>query len=481
MLVSIRARLTLYFTVLFGVIVVGLAVASYLLFAHDTYSKLDSALRIAVSTTASLGEHEMNESPTKAAAEAELQSVLLEKHNTPLPDTQILVREGDRQAAYKPDELPTTPDLPKIPAAQLNRASDLQGLRIAHRRLDIPKFNARYQISAAKPLAPVQAEISDFRIALLILVPLGLGLAALAGYLLARRSLSPLRELTETIAATTSSDLTAGVNLTTSQDEIGRLARQFNRLLERLEIAFTSQRRFMADASHELRTPVSVALSAAQVTVRDPHRSVSDCDEALEVIEHQMLRLRRIVDDMLFLSQADVASPGKDNSELFLDEAVSEASRSASALARAKQQNLILDELPEARCLGDQDLLTRAILILLDNAIKFTPPGGEIRVGLQRRATYWVCSVTDSGVGIPEAAQPHIFERFFRGDSPTGQTNTGAGLGLAIARSIVESHAGNIRLVSSRPGATSFEIAIPALDLPMKPPGIQAKSFAVRM
>src|SRR6185437_11821617 len=209
MLLSIRARLTLYFTVLFGVMVVGLAIASYLLFSHDSYSKLDSALRIAASTTASLGEHEMNKSSTQAGGEAEWQSILLEKHNTPLPDTQILVLENGRIAAYKPDELPTTPDLPKIPFTQLRGASNFDGLRITRREIGIPKFHVRYRIYVAKPLAPVLAQLATVRDTLLILVPLGLGLAALAGYLLARKSLSPLRGLTQTILVTTSSDLTA--------------------------------------------------------------------------------------------------------------------------------------------------------------------------------------------------------------------------------------------------------------------------------
>jgi two-component system, OmpR family, sensor kinase len=423
----------------------------------------------------------MNESSNKAAGEAELQSILLEKHNTPLPDTQILVREGDRQVAYKPDELPTTPDLPKMPSVRLNTGLNLENLRIARRELDVPKFGTRYQIYSAKPLAPVLAEIATLRITLLVLVPLCLGLAALAGYVLARKSLSPLRTLAQTIKATTSSDLTARVKLGKSQDEIGRLAAQFNRLLDRLESAFASQKRFMADASHELRTPVSVALSAAQVTVRDPDRTVHDCDEALEVIEHQMLRLRRIVEDLLFLSQTDVSSPRVERAEIFLDDAVSDAGRSASTLARAKRQHLLLGMLPEARCLGDQDLLTRAVLILLDNAIKFTPPGGDIAVQLQRNADQWLCSVTDSGPGVPESAQPHIFERFFRVNSTANENNSGAGLGLAIAKSIVEGHAGALRLVQSRPGSTVFEIAIPALDLPAKSTKLQAKSFAVRM
>lgn len=477
MIVSIRARLTLYFTVLFGAIVVCLAVATYLLVSKDFYSRLDSALRIAVNATAMVGEHEINENSTKAGGEAELRSVLLATHNTPLPDTQILVREGERDVVYKPDELPAL-DLPTVPSAKLRTAQNLQGLRIAYRTLYLPKFHTRYQIYAAKPLAPVLGELAMLRYALLACVSLGLGLAALAGYFLARRSLSPLRALTEIVVATNSSDLTARVKLANSQNEIGILARQFNRLLDRLESAFVSQKRFMADASHELRTPVSVALSAAQVTERDPNRTVRDCDEALEVIENQMLRLRKIVDDLLFLSQTDVSSPPVERSEVFLDDAISEASRSASALARAKQQHLVLGMLPEAKCLGDQDLLTRAVLILLDNAIKFTPPCGEISIRLERVADSWVCRVADSGPGIPQGAQSYIFDRFFRVNGVSSENSSGAGLGLAIARSIVESHGGQIRLVESRPGSTVFEIAIPALETPVKG---QAKSLAVRM
>ena len=479
MLVSIRARLTLYFTVLFGVIVVCLAVASYLLVSKDFYSKIDSALRIAVNATAMLAEHEINESPTKAEGEAGLRSVLLETHDTPLPDTQILVREGDRDVVYKPDELPAL-DLPTVTSAKLRAARNLQGLRIAYRAVTIPKFHSRYQIYAAKPLAPVLKELALLRYALLAFVSLGLGFAALAGYVLARRSLYPLRALAETIAATDSSDLTARVKLANSKDEIGSLAGQFNRLLDRLESAFDSQKRFMADASHELRTPISVALSAAQVTQRDQARTIADCDEALEVIENQMLRLRRIVDDLLFLSQTDVSSHRLERSEMFLDDAISEASRSAGALARARQQHLVVGAFTEAKCLGDQDLLTRAVLILLDNAIKFTPPGGEIALRLERRDEFWVCTVADSGPGIPESAQPQIFERFFRAANG-GEKHSGAGLGLAIAQSIVESHGGKIRLVESRPGSTIFEIAIPALDVPVASAKPQAKSFAVRI
>ena len=175
----------------------------------------------------------------------------------------------------------------------------------------------------------------------------------------------------------------------------------------------------MADASHQIRTPLTVALAAAQVTSREPNASVRDCKDSLQIIEHQVPQLRRTVDDMFFLSQADTGSLNPERKEMYLDDAASEAVRAAKALVREKQQTLKVGTLPEAKCLGNEDLLKQAVLILLDNAVKFTPREGNIEVNLLRRGEHWVCAVADSGIGISEAAQPRIFERFFR-ENPTG-------------------------------------------------------------
>jgi signal transduction histidine kinase len=315
----------------------------------------------------------------------------------------------------------------------------------------------------------------------LVLVPVGLGLAGLAGYLLAKRSLQPLKQLAQTVDAVTSSDLSARVKLSNIDDEIGTLGRRFNLLLDRLEEAFTLQRRFMADASHQIRTPVTVALAAAQVTSRDPSANLCDCKDALHIIEHQMLQLRRAVEDMFFLSQTDSASLKLERKEIYLDDAVSDAIRAAKTLSREKQQILKLSGLPEAACLGDADLLKQALMILLDNSVKFTPPGGTIEVTLSRREKNWVCSVSDSGTGISEAAQARVFERFFRERRAGKEAAAGAGLGLAIAKSIVENHEGTLRLVESRPGRTTFEIAIPMLEKEASLDDVHANSSAVRI
>ena len=166
---------------------------------------------------------------------------------------------------------------------------------------------------------------------------------------------------------------------------------------------------------------------------------------------------------------------------MYIGDAVSEAVRAAKPLAREKHQALTVTSLPEARCLGDESLIAQALLVLLDNAVKFTPDDGGIEVMLFRRDDDWICSVTDNGIGISEAARSQIFERFFKENRQGQPAVAGAGLGLAIARSIVESHAGTLSLGESRSGLTSFEIAIPALEDDKVLEGTQANSLAVRI
>jgi heavy metal sensor kinase len=466
---STQTRLTVYFTMLFGVIVAGLAVASYFVVTHAVYSDLDFSLHVATAATAMSAQHEIAEHSEKQDAETDMQSVLDVTAEDSLPDTQILIREGERIVAYKHPKK-GIPDL----------RTKAEGLRIASQQLAVPKFHTTYQIYAAGSLAPVLRKLTIFRWILLIGVPFGLSLAACAGYLLARRALAPLADLTRTIERVTSSHLSERVPVSRSEGDLDRLASSFNSLLDRLETAFNVQRRFMADASHELRTPLTVALSAAQVTMRDGQRTVRDCDESLALVEAQLLRLRRIIDNLLFLSQADAESLRIEQREFYLDDAVADAARAASALARPKRQIVQIGRLPEALCLGDEDLLKQATLILLDNAVKYTHDGGHIDISLYQDADSWICRIGNDGPPIPADAQSRIFERFFRGPAGNGRKTSGAGLGLAIARSIAETHAGSLNLVSSSAGRTVFELRIPVFQ-DVEASADQAKSLAVKI
>ena len=474
---SIKARLTASFIALFGVLVIALAIASYLLVSRDAYAKLDGELQVATGATAMAAGHELNEHPTKEDGIEDLRAVLDDVGSSDLTQTQILVREQGSDAVYKSGGQAI--DLRNIPAEQLKNGATVAGLRIAARQLAVPKFHTKLQIFAAQPVAPALARIGQLRNTLLTLVTIGLGLAGFFGYLLAMKALSPLKNLAATIESVTSSDLSARVHVSNHPDEIGRLGSRFNFLLESIANAFGIQRRFMADASHQIKTPVTVALTACQVANRDKAASIGDLRESLQLIEQQMLQLRRIVQDMFFLSQADTASLTFERKEMCFDDAIEAAVRAARTLATAKNQDLKLRNVSEARCLGDEDLLKQAVLTLLDNAVKFTPNGGQIEVTLNRVKDNWICSVTDSGRGISAEAQPRVFERFFR-EERSGDRTPGAGLGLAITKSIVEKHAGSVSLVESQLGRTTFAVEIPVLE-DAAPHQRQENSFAVKI
>jgi two-component system heavy metal sensor histidine kinase CusS len=406
---------------------------------------------------------------------------LNETQSQALKDTQILVCERDRPAAYKP-ALEREFDLREVPRIALKNGSIVAGFRIATHTLRLSRFKTNYEIYAAKPIGPAFVQLRRIQLGLLVFVPVGLVFAGVAGYSLAKRSLRPLQDLARVIDEVTSSDMSRRVKLRSrSGDEVIVLGSRFNALLDRLESTFNVQRRFMADASHQVRTPVTIALASAQVTNHDPNATLLDYREALQIIEGQMLQLRKTVEDMFFLSQSDAVSLKIDRKAMYFDDAVSEAVRAAKPLAREKHQGLVVVSLPEARCVGDERLIAQALLVLLDNAIKFTPDGGTIEVKLFRRSRDWICSVTDNGIGISEAARPRIFERFFREIRQGNDRFAGAGLGLAIAKSILESHGGALNLVESRPGLTIFEIAIPIFEGADQVEDAQANSLAVRM
>src|SRR6185436_13138843 len=215
------------------------------------------------------------------------------------------------------------------------------------------------------------------------------------------------------------------------------LATTFNALLARLNAAFARQHQFMTDTSHELRTPLSVIHTAAGVTLEREHRGEDEYRDALKVIDEQTRRLTRIVEDMFTLTRADAGSHPLRQTKFYLDELLAEAARAAAVLAAHKGVIIDVASSPETPYYGDEDLLRRMILNLLDNAIKHTPPGGVIRIRLKRQEAKYLITIADTGTGIPAEAQPHIFERFYRADKARARAETdngsGAGLGLAIA------------------------------------------------
>src|SRR5260370_3084566 len=248
------------------------------------------------------------------------------------------------------------------------------------------------------------------------------------------------------------------------RDELGHLARSFNSLLDRLSQSFERQRRFMADASHELRTRVAILRGEAEVALSQHARSPEEYRESLGVLHQEAERLTHIVEDLFTLTRADAGQYPLQPREFYLDELVSECVHSARTLALAKKICLNFEEASESPISADESLLRRMILNLLDNAIKYTLDGGRVTVTCHREGENYVLSITDTGAGIPTELQPRIFERFFRVDKARSRAESDggvAGLRLSISRWIAEAHHGRLELTRSDSTGSTFSAYLP--------------------
>ncbi|MGH9903547.1 MAG: sensor histidine kinase, partial [Pyrinomonadaceae bacterium] len=268
------------------------------------------------------------------------------------------------------------------------------------------------------------------------LASLLLALAGLAGFFLARRSLAPVAAMSERARRIGAENLGERLPVANPRDELGRLAAAFNELLARLDASFDRQRQFMADASHELRTPLSVMHTTAEVTLEQPRRAEGEYRDALEMMDAQVRRLSRIVEDMFTLARADAGRRPLRGSDFYLEELIGETARAARMLAERKGVSVeVAGAEAETPFRGDEGLLRQMLLNLLDNAVRHTPAGGRVRVSLARSDSVCEISVADSGRGIPAEARAHIFERFYRADEARARAGTdgggGAGLGLS--------------------------------------------------
>lgn len=285
-------------------------------------------------------------------------------------------------------------------------------------------------------------------------------LAAGGSYLLSGKMLKPVDHVTSLAARISSTNLKERINRQGPDDEVKRLADTFDDMLERLEGAFESQKQFIQDASHELRTPIAIAQANIEVAEMEDKATARDYRRLMEVLKMSLERLSRLSDNLLLLSngeQSHIMQTVVDIRPL-LEEVVAEA----GVRAAAAEVKLELEPLPaDIRTSGDAFRLKQAVINLVDNAIKYNRPGGEVKASCYADGTRVVVRVQDSGIGIPHGDQQRIFDRFYRVDKSRSRAQGGSGLGLAIVKKIVEDHGGSIAVESTPDAGSTFTIILP--------------------
>jgi heavy metal sensor kinase len=315
-------------------------------------------------------------------------------------------------------------------------------------------------VRVAQSLGELQSTLSNLRLALLIGNPLLILFAGLGGYFLARRALQPIDQIVQSARQISADDLSARLEAPTTQDEVGRLTATLNEMLSRLDESFQREHRFIADASHELRTPVTAIQTILSTTLEKP-RSALDYQQALQDLSTVTGRLLRLTQSLLTLAHPD-RTPAAARRPVDLSILLENVVDSLRPLADAKGLRLTCSLYPALRLDADEDGLIRLFYNLIDNAIKYSPAGSvAIQAEPSADHCFLVITVADSGIGIPTEHLPHIFDRFYRVDP--SRTTTGAGLGLAIAREIVREHQGDIQVSSQAGRGTRFVVRFPIL------------------
>ncbi|MFQ5804389.1 MAG: sensor histidine kinase [Candidatus Methylomirabilales bacterium] len=318
-----------------------------------------------------------------------------------------------------------------------------------------------------KTAALAQAKSISGRKAVIALTLVGTLLSLVLTLVITRSITKPVKKLIGATERAISGDLASKTDVA-KRDEIGLLAQRFDEMMAGLNKCFEDQRRFFADASHELRTPLTILRGEAEVALREPEKPVCEYKETLAGIITLTGQMGRFVDELLFLSRSEAGQIEYQMAQIELAPLLlEEVYDQSKGLALLKGVDLTLDLSGPIEIRGDPQRLRQLFLILVDNGIKYTAPGGEVRITHEIQSGSAAVFVSDTGIGIPADGLPHIFERFYRVEPERPRSEQGTGLGLSIARSIVEAHEGKISVHSTLGKGTTFTVLLPRAAVPM--------------
>lgn len=315
-----------------------------------------------------------------------------------------------------------------------------------------------YIVQVDSPLTELRSALRSLGLSLLFLLPLTVIVTGVTGIFLVQLTLKPVHQMIDTIHQITAANLKLRLKIPGTKDEIEALAKTFNDMIVRLDEAFTSQRQFMEDISHELKTPLSILKGELEVTLKRI-RSAQEYETTLHSSLEEVNHLAHIVENLLVLARFDAKTATLQTMPLDSSALIKEAVENIRLLAEQKQITLEFNNAHTVDILADKNQIKRLILNILDNAIKYTPSGGKITVDLCQQKYTVDINISDTGIGIPDTELPYIFDRFYRVDK--SRSSSGFGLGLSIAKSIVQAHGGDIYAKPNIPQGTIFTISFP--------------------
>jgi heavy metal sensor kinase len=323
----------------------------------------------------------------------------------------------------------------------------------------------RYSVLLATPLDELNGVVRDFRNLLFALIPAVLLAASVGGYWISRQALAPVDEITRVAKSISVQNLSSRLVVPETGDELQRMSETWNQVLERLEGAITRIRQFTADASHELRTPVTLIRSTAELALRR-EREPEEYRKALGAIEAEAKRMTELTTSLLTLARTDSDQVDLPLRETDIHAVVAEAVEQSISLAETRGVALVAATTPgPLYAQANEAGLHRILLALIDNALKYTPRGGTVTVRVEREGDRVLVEVLDTGEGIDAGALPHIFDRFYRADAARG--TGGAGLGLAIAQAIARGHGTQIEVESTPGSGSRFSLSLPTIQAPL--------------
>lgn len=448
---SLRLQLTVWYLGSFALLLFLFGVLLYAAVARSLEHRLDDSLVSQANTVAALVQDELGEThgDAPAAAAAVIEELQFRGSVIGIFESGKILGATDPAQTRELELAVRT-----VAATHGAQALPRWGQYGARGVLSSFQYAGRpFSVLAAEPLDSLARSLQAVRETLGLAIPVMLALAGVGGYLLTRRGLAPLGWMVDQTRKISGESLHQRLEIGNAAEELRMLAGSFNELLSRLDQSFASMRRFVQDASHELRTPLAVIRGEADVALSHD-RTAGEYRESLAIIHEESRRLSRLVDDLLNLARADAGHVQLRVEELYLNDLLAECCRSVQPLAAARRLQLECSAGTDVAFRGDEELLRRMVVNLLDNAIRYTPAGGKVSAALEAREGDVRIRVSDTGVGMDAESSRHVFERFYRADQARSREQGGFGLGLSIVKWIAESHHGEVEL-SSQPGVGS--------------------------